>query len=125
MQKILSVDDSTVIRRIIAGTVEVLGYATLEASDGEEALGILKENHKEIILVLLDWNMPGMNGFELLKKIKADERYSGIPVMMVTTESERENIIRAIQAGAKHYLTKPFTQQDLAARIMECLGMGI
>ncbi|MFH1147048.1 MAG: response regulator [Pseudomonadota bacterium] len=124
MQKILSVDDSSVIRRIIAGTVEVLGYDTIEASNGEEALGILKEKHEEIVLVLLDWNMPGMNGLELLQQMKANTRYAQIPVMMVTTESERENIIRALQAGAKHYLTKPFTQQVLAARIMECLGMG-
>lgn len=123
--KILSVDDSSIIRRIINGTIEVLGYEMLEASNGEEALDVLSKNHEEIALILLDWNMPGMNGFELLCKIKEDQTLSRIPVMMVTTESERNNIIKAIKAGAKHYVTKPFTQEDLATRIMECLGMGI
>ncbi len=125
MNKILSVDDSSVIRRIINGTVDTLGFTMIEASSGEEALDVLQEHYEDVVLALLDWNMPGMNGLELLQKMKADERYAGIPVMMVTTEAERANIIRAIRAGAKHYLTKPFTQEDLAARIMECLGMGI
>ncbi len=123
--KILSVDDSSIIRRIISGTVELLGYEMLEASGGDEAFKVLSDHYPEIALVLLDWNMPGMNGLDVLLKMKADDRYSAIPVMMVTTEAERTNIIRAIQAGAKHYLTKPFTQEDLAMRIMQCLGMGI
>lgn len=123
--KILSVDDSKIIRRIVSGTVELLGYEMLEASNGEEALDVLSRNHEYIVLVLLDWNMPRMDGYELLCRMKTDQRYSGIPVMMVTTECERTNIIRALRAGAKHYVTKPFTQEDLAARIMECLGMSI
>ena len=122
--KILSVDDSTVIRKIIRSSVEVLGYDLLEASDGIEALSVLKNDYKDIELILLDWNMPGMNGFEFLEKIKGDSAFRTIPVMMVTTESEKENIVKAIQAGAIHYMTKPFTTEGLMKRVLECLGKG-
>lgn len=122
--QILSVDDSTIVRKVIRGATEVLGYGLLEASDGFEALRVLETNHKSVNLILLDWNMPGMNGIELLQKLKSNPDYLRIPVMMVTTESERENIIKAIKEGASHYLTKPFTVEELIKKILECLGMG-
>ncbi|MBC9783606.1 response regulator [Heliobacterium chlorum] len=120
---VLSVDDSAIIRKIIRGAVEVLEGTLLEASDGEEALEIM-DKHDGIDLILLDWNMPGMNGWELLNRIKSHPVYKYIPVMMVTTEGERENIVRAIRAGAVHYLVKPFTTEDLQKKILECLGRG-
>lgn len=123
--KILSADDSSTIRRIIKGVVEVLGYDFCEAENGKRAMEVLEKEYSNIDLVLLDWNMPEMNGFEVLKAIMADERFSSIPVMMVTTESELGNVAKAVSAGAKHYLTKPFSTEDLSARIMECLGMGL
>jgi len=122
--KILTVDDSRAIRMIIGGVVATLGYEVVEADCGVSALKVLSGSSDDIGLVLLDWNMPGMNGLEVLKAIKADERFKDIPVMMVTTEGEKKNIIQAIQAGATNYLIKPFTQEELAAKIMECLGMG-
>ena len=122
--KILSVDDSTIIRKIIRSAVEVLGYDLIEAAEGMEALAVLEENYESTELILLDWNMPGMNGLEFLEKVKRDSRFKNIPVMMVTTESERENIVKAIQAGAKHYMTKPFTTEEIIKRILECLGRG-
>ncbi len=122
--KILSVDDSAIVRKIIRGAVEVLNYDLLEASDGLEGMAVLEDRFDEIGLVLLDWNMPGMNGMELLKKIKLNEQFSHIPVMMVTTESEKENIVKAIKAGAIHYVVKPFTMEELIKKIMECLGQG-
>lgn len=122
--KILSVDDSAIVRKIIRGAVEVLSYDLLEASDGQEGMEVLEANAEDIGLILLDWNMPGMNGFELLQKIKENDTYSHIPVMMVTTESEKENIVRAIKAGAIHYVVKPFTMEELIKKIMECLGRG-
>ncbi|SMP48047.1 response regulator [Anoxynatronum buryatiense] len=122
--KILSVDDSAIVRKIIRGAVEVLGYDLLEASDGLEGMEVLEKNVEEIGLILLDWNMPGMNGLELLEKIKSNKLYSYIPVMMVTTESEKENIVKAIKAGAVHYVVKPFTMEELIKKIMECLGRG-
>ncbi|MTV48890.1 response regulator [Heliobacillus mobilis] len=120
---VLSVDDSAIIRKIIRGAVEVLEGTLLEASDGVEALDIM-DKHDGIDLILLDWNMPGMNGWELLNRIKSHPVYKYIPVMMVTTEGERENIVRAIRAGAVHYLVKPFTMEDLQKKILECLGRG-
>lgn len=121
---ILAVDDSRIMRRLISGAIEVLGYEMLEAGNGVEALEVLEKSHEEIDLILLDWNMPEMDGFTALQKIQEDERFKNIPVMMVTTESERENMVKAIQAGAKNYLSKPFTQEDLTSKIAECLGMG-
>ncbi len=121
--KILSIDDSGIIRKIIKASVGVLGYDFIEAEDGEEALKLLENEYDDISLILLDWNMPGLDGYELLQMLKSDDRYKEIPVMMVTTESEKSNIIRAIKAGAINYLTKPFSNEDLITKIMECLGV--
>ncbi|HPQ68711.1 MAG TPA: response regulator [bacterium] len=123
--KILSVDDSAMIRKIIARSISVLGFDLLEASNGVEALAVLEDSYTETDLILLDWNMPEMDGFETLQRIKADDRFKNIPVMMVTTEVERSNVIKAIQAGAKNYLSKPFTPEDLTTKIMETMGLGL
>lgn len=124
-QKILAVDDSKMMLRIISSTIEMLAFEPLKASNGKEAMALLEKESANVALVLLDWNMPEMNGMDTLLAIRTDPRYAAIPVMMVTTEGEKKNVVRAIQAGAKHYLTKPFNQQDLATRIMECLGNGL
>ena len=119
---ILTVDDSNTIRRIIGGIILTLGYGILEANCGVEALKVLKKNKGDVGLILLDWNMPGMNGLELLEEIKADDDFKDIPVIMVTTEGEKNYIVKAIQAGAANYMTKPFTQEGLATKIIECIG---
>lgn len=123
--KILSVDDSAIIRKIIRSGVEVLDYELVEAADGLEALSILERSPEEIVLILLDWNMPGMDGLVFLEKIKSTASLKHIPIMMVTTESEKENIIRAIQAGAINYLVKPFTIEELMKKVLECMGEGM
>lgn len=120
--KILSVDDSAIVRIMIKKGVEALGYGFLEASEGQEALSVLAREFKEISLILLDWNMPGMNGMEFLNIIKADKRYKGIPVMMVTTESEKASIVKAIQAGVANYMLKPFGDDELRKKIIACMG---
>ncbi|HEY9745712.1 MAG TPA: response regulator [Oculatellaceae cyanobacterium] len=120
-KKILSVDDSIIIRKIFKGIAETLGLGFLEAGDGQQALNVLADHHQEIALIILDWNMPVKNGYDTLQEITTDPRYKHIPVMMATTETERTNVIKAIQAGAKHYVTKPFTQEDVLVRITECL----
>ncbi|MBP2028978.1 two-component system chemotaxis response regulator CheY [Acetoanaerobium pronyense] len=122
--KILSIDDSAVVRKIIKGAVDVIEFDLVEASDGYEGLEILKKYSDEIKLVLLDWNMPGLSGIEVLKEIKEDENLKSIPVMMVTTESEKENIVKAIKLGASHYVIKPFAMEELTRKILETLGMG-
>jgi len=125
MQYVLSVDDSGVMRRIIGRTVDVLGYGFLEASNGLEGLGVLARHHADIALIILDVNMPEMDGFEFLDKVKAHPDFKAIPVMMLTTESERGKIIQAIKAGAVNYICKPFTPEDLTVKITDSLGAGL
>lgn len=122
--KIMTVDDSAIVRKIIQSAVGVLDYDVLEAEEGRQALKILEDEYENVALILLDWNMPGMNGIEMLQTIKSDSKLKKIPVMMVTSETGSENIIKAIQAGAAHYLIKPFTIEELTKRILECLGRG-
>lgn len=119
-KRILSVDDSAIIRKIIKSAVEALKYELLEAADGEEAISILKKEGN-IKLILLDWNMPGMNGYDFLKLAKSDSSFKNIPIMMVTTESEKENIIMAVKAGVTNYLVKPFNTEELIKKIMQCI----
>lgn len=121
--KILSADDSLIMRKIISGAVAMLGYEILEAKNGSEALAQLKTHKDDIGLILLDWNMPVMDGYETLVQIRSDEQYKNIPVLMVTTESEKKNVIKAIQAGANNYLAKPFEKEDLAKKMVECLSL--
>ncbi|MCP5045007.1 MAG: response regulator [bacterium] len=122
--KILTVDDSKIIRKIVSGVIEMTGYEPVGAANGLEALDVLREQHEDVALVVLDWNMPEMDGITCLKEIRADADLASIPVMMLTTESERERMASAIAAGANHYCAKPFTPEGLAVKIMECLGLG-
>jgi two-component system, chemotaxis family, chemotaxis protein CheY len=120
--KILLVDDSSTMRRIQANTLNSLGYNDLvQAEDGADALKKLKEN-PDVALVLLDWNMPNMNGLDCLKAIKGDAGTKAIPVMMVTSEAEKTKIIEAVQAGASNYLVKPFDADSLKAKITALMG---
>jgi len=114
--KILLVDDSTTMRRIQKNTLEKIGHTDVtEAGDGQEALTKLAAGGFE--LVLMDWNMPNMTGIEALKKIKADPALKAIPVIMVTSESEKSRIMEAIQSGAANYVVKPFQPETLAEKI--------
>ena len=122
--KILIVDDSSVMRKVIKAAADVLDLETEEAQDGVEALNILEENYSDIDLVLLDWNMPGKTGFEVLQEIKENVEYKNIPVMMVTTEGHKTSIVAAVRAGADNYLVKPFTVDELESKIVECIGKG-
>ena len=120
--KILSVDDSATMRKIIGRVVSMLGYELLEAVNGVDALALLEERHAEVALVIMDINMPEMDGIEALMAIKANPVLRDLPVMMVTTDSDRTRIIQAVQAGAANYVTKPFTHDDLATKIAATLG---
>ena len=122
--KILIVDDSAVMRKVIKAAADVLDLESVEAQDGVEALEILTAQYREINLVLLDWNMPQMTGFELLQLIKNNEDFKAIPVMMVTTEGHKSSIVAAVRAGADNYLVKPFTVDELESKIVECIGKG-
>jgi len=116
MDKVLVVDDSKAIREIEKKYLEDMGFEVLEASNGEEALKVL-ENNPDIKLILLDWHMPVMNGYEFLLKLRANPKWSDIKVMMVTTENQQKSIIDAIMAGANEYLMKPFDKEMLEVKI--------
>lgn len=121
-EKILFADDSPVIKKIVKHAIEAVGFELLEASDGKEALEILSKEYPHVVLVISDWNMPVLNGFELLKTMKASENLKALPVLMLTTEGEKANINKAIQAGAANYMLKPFNSPDLVKKVMQCLG---
>lgn len=122
--KLLIVDDSLVLRRIVKSAADLLGAEYAEAANGELALAQLEADPTGFNLVCLDWNMPVMTGLDFLKALRADPRWIDLPVLMITTEGSRDSIIEALKAGATGYLTKPFNQQDLQAKIMDCLGLG-
>ena len=116
MYKVLIVDDSKAIREIEKKYLEEIGFEVLEAENGKEALKVLEEN-PDIKLILLDWHMPVMNGYEFLLKLRANPTWSDIKVMMVTTENQQKSIIDAIMAGANEYLMKPFDKEMLEVKI--------
>lgn len=122
--RILIVDDFSTMRRIVKNLLNDLGFHnTAEADDGSTALIELKKASYD--LVVTDWNMPGMAGIDLLKAIRADASLSKIPVLMVTAEAKREQIIEAAQAGVNGYVIKPFTAatlEDKLAKVFERLG---
>ena len=99
-----------------------MGFEVFHAANGQDALNLLESGGKDINLVLLDWNMPMINGIDVLKNMRADDRFKGIPVLMVSTESEDDKIKEAIDAGAHGYLTKPFNADTLTNAIHQVLG---
>lgn len=115
--KILIVDDFSTMRRIIKNLLRDLGFNnnTQEADDGTTALPMLKGG--DFQFVITDWNMPGMQGIDLLKAIRADEKLKSLPVLMVTAEAKREQIIEAAQAGINGYIVKPFTAATLKEKL--------
>ncbi len=114
--KILLVDDSSTMRRIQKNTLGTLGYTDIdEAEDGAQAVSMVSANTYD--LVLMDWNMPIMTGIEALKAIKADAATKAVPVIMVTSESEKTRIVEAIQDGAANYVLKPFQPETLREKI--------
>ena len=114
--KILIVEKSSTMRRIIKNLLRDLGFTnTVEADDGTTALPILQAG--SIDFLVTDWNMPGMTGIELLRVVRADEKLKSIPILMVTAEAKRDQIIAAAQAGVNGYVVKPFTAVALKEKI--------
>ncbi|WP_161781313.1 chemotaxis response regulator CheY [Pseudomonas sp. Ant30-3] len=114
--KILIVDDFSTMRRIIKNLLRDLGFTnTYEADDGTTALPMLQNGSFDFLIT--DWNMPGMSGIDLLSYVRADDRIKHLPVLMVTAEAKREQIIKAAQAGVNGYVIKPFTAQVLKGKI--------
>ncbi len=114
--KILIVDDFSTMRRIIKNLLRDLGFSnTHEADDGVTALPMLRSGDYDFLIT--DWNMPGMSGIDLLRAVRADDKLASLPVLMVTAEAKRDQIIEAAQAGVNGYVVKPFTAQALQEKI--------
>lgn len=114
--RILIVDDFSTMRRIIKNLLRELGFNnTDEADDGTTALPMLKTGKYDFLVT--DWNMPGMQGIDLLRAVRADEKLKTLPVLMVTAESRRDQIVAAAEAGVNGYIVKPFTAETLAQKI--------
>ena len=114
--KILVVDDFSTMRRIVKNILKQIGYTEIdEAEDGNGALAKLRQDRYD--LVVSDWNMPNMTGLDLLRAIRSDVALKSIPVLMVTAESKKENVVEAIKSGVNNYIVKPFTAEVLREKI--------
>ncbi len=122
MGEVLVVDDSKTIRMVLRKILRELGYEVCEACDGQEALKVVQAEKGALKLVLTDWNMPVMNGLDLLKQLRKDPTLASLVVIMVTTETESENMIAALEAGANEYVMKPFTK-DILKEKLELVGI--
>ncbi len=112
----LVVDDSRAVRMIIGQILREIGMEVFEAANGIEALEQMKRN-PDLDLLLVDWNMPQMNGIDLVRAIRADRAYDAARILMVTSESQGEQVMQALQAGANEYLMKPFNKDILVAKL--------
>ncbi|MEM7672686.1 MAG: response regulator [Verrucomicrobiota bacterium] len=124
MKKALHIDDSHTLYQIVSSAASVIEVEVLHASDGQTGLDILEEFCEDINLVILDFNLPGADGLQILKRIKADKKTGNIPVMMLTSDADPALVMDFIKAGAANYLNKPFTQEDLISRMMSCVGQA-
>jgi len=118
--RFLVVDDFSTMRRIVKNLLQELGYANVqEADDGSTALPMLKSGNFDFLIT--DWNMPQLPGLDLLKAVRADPKLTHLPVLMVTAEAKREQIVEAAQAGVSGYVIKPFTAQTLGEKLNKIL----
>jgi len=117
MAEVLVVDDSKTIRMVLRKILRELGYDVCEAGDGQEALKVMEAEKGAVKAVLTDWNMPVMNGLELLKHLRQDPDLASLVIIMITTETEAENMMAALEAGANEYVMKPFTKDILKEKL--------
>lgn len=117
MPNALVIDDSRAIRMILGRALEQFGYTVLPAGNGREAMDKVQQELPELAVVLVDWNMPEMNGLEFVQAFRRLPRYQQVPLMMVTTETDSGQMIKALSAGANEYVMKPFTDDILAGKL--------
>lgn len=122
MQQALIIDDSRAIRRILGATIRDLGFEIAEAGNGREALEELERLPNPVHLVLVDWNMPEMNGLEFVTRFRNEKMQPDAKVMMVTTETAMDQMVKALEAGADEYIMKPFTREAIVDKL-RLLGM--
>ncbi len=124
MSKALVVDDSRTIRTIIKRILIDLGFQVLEAGNGLEGLKVMETEKNAVELVLADWNMPEMNGLELVKELRKNPEFASLKVIMVTTETEMSQMTSALEAGANEYIMKPFTK-DILKEKLAIVGVAV
>jgi two-component system, chemotaxis family, chemotaxis protein CheY len=119
----LVIDDSRTVRAILRAILTEIGLTVVEAANGREGLDRLRDA-EDVGVVLVDWNMPEMNGLEFIRAVRAQRAYDPVRILMVTTETEQEQVIRALEAGANEYVMKPFTRDILVAKLslLDVLG---
>jgi two-component system chemotaxis response regulator CheY len=115
--KVIVADDSMLTRKIVIKYLEPLGYSAIQAANGGDVIKILNSEDPPPGLILMDWNMPVLDGYQVLQMLGKDDRYKAIPVIMLTSESDDTNRNQAMEAGASDYITKPFTAEDLVQAI--------
>ena len=117
MPKALVVDDSRAIRMILSKTLAQSGFDVVQAANGREALETMEREGASIGLVLLDWNMPEVSGIEVVERLRSQSAFNGVRLVMVTTETEIEQMARALEAGADEYVMKPFTREAVEDKL--------
>ncbi|PLX68125.1 MAG: two-component system response regulator [Denitrovibrio sp.] len=121
--KIITVDDSSTMRRIIKNTLTKLGFSNiLEAANGVEGLDVLAKN-SDVDMIITDWNMPEMDGLTFVKTVRSKDEYKETPILMVTTEAAKEDILTALRSGVNNYVVKPFTPDTLQEKVNKLLGI--
>jgi len=122
---IITVDDSSTMRRIIKNTLQKLGFETiLEAGNGVEALEVMSKN--KVDMIVTDWNMPEMDGLTFVKAVRAKDEYKDLPILMITTEAAKEDILtalRSLSAVENNYVVKPFTPETLQEKVFKLLDL--
>lgn len=119
-KRVLVVDDSNVMRQIIKNNLKQLGFKPENISDADDgSSGLKKASDETFDLIVSDWNMPKMTGIDFLKAVRADDKLKGIPFLMVTSETEKEKIVEAVQAGVSQYIVKPFNANQLEEKIKQ------
>lgn len=119
---VLTVDDSSTMRRIIKNTLKKIGFSNiLEAGNGIEALDLMAQNSVDIVVT--DWNMPEMDGLTFVKTLRSKPEYKELPILMITTEAAKEDILNALRSGVNNYVVKPFTPETLKEKVYKLLGL--
>jgi two-component system, chemotaxis family, chemotaxis protein CheY len=117
MSRAVVIDDSKAIRMILGKTLEGLGYEVVQARNGKEALDLFEKGAGAYSLALVDWNMPEMNGLEFVKRLRSETRFASVVLVMVTTETQVEQMVAALEAGANEYVMKPFTREIIEDKL--------
>ena len=120
--EIVAGEQTALVRQMLRESIAVLGHSLVEADDADQVWAALMAHYPEVALIVVDWDLPGTGGTDLVRRIVADKRFGRIPVMVLFAENQTAHAIAAFQAGATECVSRAATQQDLLTRMLECLG---